>query len=55
MTVGYSLNYFRNERSHKPKPYVARTSPCTKQSYNALKVRFSATLGEKPEVEVGLG
>jgi hypothetical protein len=28
--------------------------PCTVQSYNALKVRFSATLGEEPEVELGL-
>jgi hypothetical protein len=29
--------------------------PCDNQSYNGLKVRFSATLGEEPEIEVGLG
>jgi hypothetical protein len=28
--------------------------PCDSQSYDALKVRFSATLGEEPQVEVGL-
>jgi hypothetical protein len=26
--------------------------PCTVQSYNAPKVRFWATVGEEPEVEV---
>jgi hypothetical protein len=29
------------------------TSPCDSQSYDALQVRFSATVGEEPEVEVG--
>jgi hypothetical protein len=29
-------------------------SPCTRQSYNTPKVRFYATVGEEPEVEVGL-
>jgi hypothetical protein len=33
---------------------AARTSPCTRQSDNAPKVRFSATLGKEPEVEVPL-
>ncbi len=34
---------------------VGRThSPYTVRTYNALKVRFSATLGEEPEVEVTL-
>jgi hypothetical protein len=28
------------------------TSPCTVRSHNDLKVRFSATLGEEPEVEM---
>ncbi len=32
---------------------AARASPCKSQSYDDLKVRFSATLGEEPEVEVG--
>jgi hypothetical protein len=31
-----------------------RTSPCTVRTHNTLKVRFSATLGEEPEVKVGL-
>ena len=33
---------------------AARSFPCNSQSYDGLKVRFSATLGEAPEVEVGL-
>ena len=33
---------------------VACTSPYTIRTDNAPKVRFSATLGEEPEVEVGL-
>jgi hypothetical protein len=36
-------------------PYAVRTSPRDSQSYDALRVRFSATLGEEPEIEVGLG
>jgi hypothetical protein len=32
----------------------ARTCPSDSRSYDTLKVRFSATLGEEPEVEVGL-
>jgi hypothetical protein len=32
----------------------ARTCPRFSQSYDALKVRFSATVGEVPEVEVPL-
>jgi hypothetical protein len=35
-------------------PYPARTSPCDSQSYDAPKVCFSATVGEEPEIEVGL-
>jgi hypothetical protein len=30
------------------------TAPYTVQSDNTLKVRFSATVGEEPEVEVAL-
>ena len=33
---------------------AAKTSPCDSQSYDTLPVRFSATLGEEPEVEVEL-
>jgi hypothetical protein len=37
-------------------PLASRTSPCDSQCYNALKVRFPATVGEEPEVElVALG
>jgi hypothetical protein len=33
----------------------SESSPlCDTQSYNTLKVRFSATPGEEPEVEVAL-
>jgi hypothetical protein len=28
--------------------------PCSERSDNALKVRFSATLGEEPEFELAL-
>jgi hypothetical protein len=35
-------------------PWQARTCPCDSQSYDALKVRFSATVGGELEVEVGL-
>jgi hypothetical protein len=31
------------------------TAPCTVQTYNTLKVRFSATLGEEPEGRGGPG
>jgi hypothetical protein len=33
---------------------MARTSSSTARTDDALKVRFSATLGEEPEVEVVL-
>ena len=33
---------------------AARSSPYTVRTDDALKVRFSATLGEEPEVEVAL-
>ena len=33
---------------------AARTSSCDSQSYDALEVRFSATVREDPEIEVGL-
>jgi hypothetical protein len=36
------------------RPQAAHTSPCDSQSYNALKIRFSAVVGEEPEVEVAL-
>jgi hypothetical protein len=29
-------------------------SPCSRQSYNAPRVQFSATVGEEPEDELGL-
>jgi hypothetical protein len=32
----------------------ARSRPCDSQSYNGLKVPFSATVGEEPEVELAL-
>ena len=32
----------------------ARSRPCDSQSYNGPKVRFSATVGEEPKVEVAL-
>ena len=34
---------------------MALSPPYTVRTDNALKVRFSATLGEEPEIEVGLG
>jgi hypothetical protein len=40
--------------SQKPKPWAASTSPCDIRTYCGLKVRFSATVGEEPEVEVAL-
>jgi hypothetical protein len=27
--------------------------PCDERSYDALKVHFSATVGQEPEIEVG--
>jgi hypothetical protein len=36
--------------SHQSKPYSARTSPCDSQTYNGLKVHFSATVGEEAEI-----
>jgi hypothetical protein len=33
---------------------AARTSPCDSQSYDALEVRCSATVGEEAEIDVGL-
>jgi hypothetical protein len=33
---------------------AACASPCDSQSYDALEVRFSATVGQEPEIEVGL-
>jgi hypothetical protein len=33
---------------------AASTSPSTVRTYDAPKVRFSATVGEEPEVEVTL-
>ena len=38
----------------EPKTWAARASPCSKQTDNTPRVRFSATLGEEPEVEVAL-
>jgi hypothetical protein len=32
----------------------AKSHPCNERSYYTPKVRFTATLGEKPEVEVAL-
>lgn len=36
------------------RPQTARTSRKVIQSYNALKVRFSATLNQDPEVGIAL-
>jgi hypothetical protein len=36
----------------QPKPQAARTSEDDSRTYNGLKVRFSETLGEKPEIEL---
>jgi hypothetical protein len=33
---------------------VARTSPCTVGTDYAVKLRFCATVGEEPEVELAL-
>jgi hypothetical protein len=33
-------------------PLAARASPCVVRTYNTPKVRFSATLGEQPEIEL---
>jgi hypothetical protein len=33
---------------------AASTSPCDSQTYNGLMIRFSATVGEEPEIEVAL-
>jgi hypothetical protein len=33
---------------------MASTSPCTVRTDDALKVRFLATVGEEPEIEVAL-
>jgi hypothetical protein len=40
--------------SQKPNPQAARTSSSTVRTDNHLKVRFTAKVGEEPEVEVGL-
>ena len=41
-------------RCSRPSSSGARSHPCNRQSYNDLKVRFSATVGEEPEFEVAL-
>jgi hypothetical protein len=41
-------------RFQTSEPYAARTSPYTVRTDEAPKVRFSATLGEEPELEVAL-
>jgi hypothetical protein len=41
--------------SSPPASSDARSLPCDSQTYNLLKVRISATMGEEPEVEVELG
>jgi hypothetical protein len=41
-------------RCSRPGSSGARSHPYTVRTDDALKVRFSATLGEEPEVEVGL-
>jgi hypothetical protein len=33
---------------------ITAAGPCNSRSYNGLKLRFTATVGEEPEVEVGL-
>ncbi len=44
----------RRRSSPKYTLWAARTSPYAVRTDNALKVRFSASVGEEPEVEVGL-
>jgi hypothetical protein len=36
----------------RPGSSDAKSSPCDSQTYNGLKVHFSATVGEEPETEV---
>jgi hypothetical protein len=50
----YALNLVEARGSRKPKSWAARTSPFDSQTYNGLRVHFSGTVGEKPEVEVAL-
>jgi hypothetical protein len=40
----------------RPHSYAsdAKSRPCDSQYYDGLKLYFSATVGEEPEVEVGL-
>jgi hypothetical protein len=40
--------------SSQPALSDARSRPCDSHTYNGLKMRFCATLGEEPEVKVGL-
>ena len=41
-------------RKLAPSEVVEISRPCSERSDNALKVRFSATMGEEPEVELAL-
>jgi hypothetical protein len=50
----YSPKYLSGAFSETQAAQAARTSPCDSQSYDAPKVRFSATLGEEHEVELSV-
>ncbi len=42
------------KRCAKPRRCCHQHTPYTVRTDDALKVRFSATVGEEPEIEVGL-
>ena len=51
----FSANVGEGAFSETQAGWAARTSPYTARTDIAPKVRFCATVGEEPEVEVGLG
>jgi hypothetical protein len=55
ITVGFPPNGIEGKRSRKPTQVGQHAPPrVTSRSYDALKVRFSATVGEEPEVELAI-
>jgi hypothetical protein len=52
--VGDRASASWKERSHETQAVGSTHLPVDSQSYDALKLRFSATVGEEPEVEVVL-
>jgi len=54
-TDRFDSDFFKRlECSRKPRPQAARTSARDTQSYDGLRVRFSATLGEELNIEMTL-